>query len=67
MREALAEARFSPNGTGAMEVAFNADYLADAIRFCGAGRGRMWVRDALKPALFEGPDRRYVLMPIRMP
>jgi DNA polymerase-3 subunit beta len=67
MREALAEAKFSPNGTGATEVAFNPDYLADAIRFCGAERGRMWVRDGLKPALFEGPDRRYVLMPIRMP
>jgi DNA polymerase-3 subunit beta len=67
MREALTEARFSPNGAGAMEVAFNPDYLADAIRFCGAERGRMWVRDGLKPALFEGPDRRYVLMPIRLP
>ena len=67
MREALTEARFSPNGAGAMEVAFNPDYLADAIRFCGAKRGRMWVRDGLKPALFEGPDRRYVLMPIRLP
>jgi DNA polymerase-3 subunit beta len=67
MREALAETRFSPNGAGAMEVAFNPDYLADAIRFCGAERGRMWVRDGLKPALFEGPDRRYALMPIRMP
>jgi hypothetical protein len=67
MREALTEARFSPNRAGAMEVAFNPDYLADAIRFCGAGRGRMWVRDGLKPALFEGPDRRYVLMPIQLP
>jgi len=67
MREALTEAKFSPNGAGAMEVAFNPDYLADAIRFCGAERGRMWVRDGLKPALFEGPDRRYVLMPIRLP
>jgi DNA polymerase-3 subunit beta len=66
MREALTEARFSPNGAGAMEVAFNPDYLADAIRFCGAERGRMWVRDGLKPALFEGPGRRYVLMPIRL-
>jgi DNA polymerase III sliding clamp (beta) subunit (PCNA family) len=66
MREALTEAKFSPNGAGAMEVAFNPDYLADAIRFCGAERGRMWVRDGLKPALFEGPDRRYVLMPIRL-
>jgi len=67
MREALTEAKFSPNGAGPMEVAFNPDYLADAIRFCGAERGRMWVRDGLKPALFEGPDRRYVLMPIRLP
>ena len=67
MREALTAAKFSPNGAGAMEVAFNSDYLADAIRFCGAERGRMWVRDGLKPALFEGPDRRYVLMPIRLP
>jgi len=67
MREALTEASFSPNGAGAMEVAFNPDYLADAIRFCGAERGRMWVRDGLKPALFEGPERRYVLMPIRLP
>ena len=67
MREALTEARFSPNGAGAMEVAFNPDYLADAIRFCGAERGRMWVRDGLKAVLFEGPDRRYALMPIRLP
>jgi DNA polymerase-3 subunit beta len=67
MREALTEAKFSPNGAGPMEVAFNPDYLADAIRFCGAERGRMWVRDGLKPALFEGPARRYVLMPIRLP
>ena len=67
MREQLAEATFTPNGAGAVEVAFNPDYLADAIRFCGVERGRMWVRDALKPVLFEGPERRYVLMPIRMP
>ena len=67
MREALTGARFSPNGAGAMEVAFNPDYLADAIRFCGAERGRMWVRDALKAVLFDSPDRRYALMPIRVP
>jgi DNA polymerase III subunit beta len=67
MREQLAEARFTPNGPGAVDVAFNPDYLADAIRFCGAERGRMWVRDGLRPVLFEGPDRRYVLMPIRLP
>jgi DNA polymerase-3 subunit beta len=67
MRETLTEAKFSPNGAGAMEIAFNPEYLADAIRFCGGERGRMWVRDGLKPALFEGPERRYVLMPIRLP
>jgi DNA polymerase III subunit beta len=67
MRETLTEAKFSPNGAGAMEVAFNPEYFVDAIRFCGAERGRMWVRDGLKPALFEGPERRYVLMPIRLP
>ena len=67
MREQLAEASFTPYGASAVEVAFNPDFFADAIRFCGAERGRMWVRDGLKPVLFEGPDRRYVLMPIRMP
>jgi DNA polymerase-3 subunit beta len=67
MREALTGASFSPNGAGAMEVVFNPDYLADAIRFCGAERGRMWVRDALKAVLFDSPDRRYALMPIRIP
>ncbi|HYV00948.1 MAG TPA: DNA polymerase III subunit beta [Actinomycetota bacterium] len=67
MREALTGASFSPNGAGAMEIAFNSDYLADAIRFCGAERGRMWVRDALKAVLFDSPDRRYALMPIRTP
>jgi DNA polymerase-3 subunit beta len=67
MREALTAAKFSPNGAGAMEVAFNPEYLTDAIRFCDPERGRMWVRDGLKPALFEGPERRYVLMPIRLP
>jgi DNA polymerase-3 subunit beta len=65
VREELAGARFSPNSVGPLEVAFNPDYLADAIRFCGKERGRMWVRDALKPALFEGPERTYALMPVR--
>lgn len=67
MRQVLSGASFSPNGVGAIQVAFNPGYLADAIRFCGTPRGRMWVRDGLKPALFEGPDRRYALMPVRMP
>jgi DNA polymerase-3 subunit beta len=65
--EELPGASFSPNGTGPIQVAFNADYLLDALRFVGAEKGRMWVRDALKPVLFEGEDRRYALMPVRMP
>ncbi len=67
MRETLTGASFSPNGVGPTEVALNPDYLADAIRFCGIERGRMWVRDALKAVLFDGPDRRYALMPVRIP
>jgi DNA polymerase-3 subunit beta len=67
MREVLSGARFSPNGAGVADIAFNPDYLADAIRFCGTERGRMWVREALKAVLFEGPDRRYALMPVRIP
>ena len=67
MRETLSGASFSPNGVGPTEIAFNPDYLADAIRFCGVERGRMWVRDALKAVLFDSPDRRYALMPIRIP
>lgn len=65
MQETLAEASFSPNGVGAIQVAFNPDYLADAIRFCGTKRGRMWIRDATKAVLFDGPDRSYALMPVR--
>jgi DNA polymerase-3 subunit beta len=67
MRETLTGASFSPNGVGPTEVALNPDYLADAIRFCGAERGQMWVGDALKAVLFDGPDRRYALMPVRIP
>jgi DNA polymerase III subunit beta len=65
MRETLSGASFSPNGVGAIQVAFNPSYLADAIRFCGAERGRMWIRDALKAVRFDGPERTYALMPIR--
>jgi DNA polymerase-3 subunit beta len=67
MRETLDGASFSPNGVGAIQVAFNPGYLADAVRFCGKEQGRMWVRDALKPVRFDGPDRTYALMPIRIP
>jgi DNA polymerase-3 subunit beta len=65
MRETLSGASFSPNGVGAIQVAFNPSYLADAIRFCGAERGTMWIRDALKAVRFDGPERTYALMPIR--
>jgi DNA polymerase-3 subunit beta len=67
MREVLPGASFVPNGAGPIQVAFNPGYLADALAFCGADRGRMWVRDGLKPVLFEGPDRRHALMPVRIP
>lgn len=65
MRETLPSATFSPNGVGAIEVSFNPDYLADAIRVCGTAQGRMWIRDALKAVLFEGRERSYALMPVR--
>jgi DNA polymerase-3 subunit beta len=67
MQEVLTRASFSPNGVGPMQVAFNPAYLTDAIAFCEAERGRMWVRDPVKPALLEGPDRRHALMPVRIP
>jgi len=67
MREVLPGASFVPNGELPIQVAFNPGYLADAVAFCGADRGRMWVRDGLKPVLFEGPDRRHALMPVRIP
>lgn len=66
IRETLTTAAFSPDGVGALEVAFNAAYLADALKFVGEERARMWIRDGLKPALFGPPDRRYVLMPVRL-
>jgi DNA polymerase-3 subunit beta len=65
VREELAEARFSPDGVGPLEVAFNPDYLRDGLRFVGEERGRLWVRDGLKPALLEGSERRYAVMPVR--
>ncbi len=67
MHEVLPGASYSLDGTGPIQVAFNPGYLAAAVAFCGADRGRMWVRDALKPVLFEGPERRHALMPVRIP
>lgn len=66
IRETLTTAAFQPDGVGALEVAFNAAYLADALKFVGEERARMWIRDGLKPALIGPPDRRYVLMPVRL-
>ena len=66
IRETLATAMFSPDGVGEIDAAFNAKYLADALRFVGGERARMWVRDGLKPALIGEADRRYVLMPVRL-
>ena len=68
VRQALPSASYSSNGTGPLEVAFNPDFLADGIKFVGADKEVMWVKDACKPALIVGdPDRRYVVMPVRLP
>jgi DNA polymerase-3 subunit beta len=64
--EELTDARFTADGVGPIEVAFNLDYLADALRFCGGDRVRLFVRDGLKPALLGTPDARYLLMPVRI-
>lgn len=66
IRETLASAVFSPDGVGEIEVAFNLGYLAEGLKFVGAERITMRVRDGLKPALIGPPDRRYVLMPVRL-
>lgn len=66
IRETLATASFSPDGVGAIEVAFNPSYLADALKFVGEERTSMWVRDGLKPALIGPAERRYLLMPVRL-
>jgi DNA polymerase-3 subunit beta len=64
--ESLGSATYAADGVGAIEIGFNADYLADAIRFIGEGRTEVHIRDALKPAIFEYADRRYALMPVRL-
>ncbi len=64
--EELADARFTADGVGPIEVAFNPAYLADALRFCGGDRVRIFVRDGLKPALLGARDARYLLMPVRL-
>lgn len=66
VEEALSGASYSPDGVGNIEVAFNPEYLADALRFCGNDRVHVSVRDGLKPALFGTEDVRYLLMPVRI-
>jgi DNA polymerase III sliding clamp (beta) subunit (PCNA family) len=63
--ESLSAATFSPDGVGAIEVAFNPKFLADGIRFLGGDRIEMWLRDSLKPALLGSNECRYLLMPVR--
>lgn len=65
--EALEGASYSQNGVGPMEIAFNPDFLLDAISFIGEEKGRMRATDAVKPAIFVGQSDRYVLMPVRLP
>lgn len=66
--EKLDKATYSPNGVGALEIAFNPDFLLDAISFVGEDKVRMRANDAYKPALFHGENGgRYVLMPVRLP
>lgn len=66
VRETLATASYVSDGAGDLEIAFNPEYLADAVRFCGEDRVQVSVRDGLKPALFGEPDARYLLMPVRI-
>jgi DNA polymerase-3 subunit beta len=65
LTEELDGARFSPDGVGPLDVAYNPEYLLDGVRFVGTERIRMWVRDGLKPALIEARGRRYAVMPVR--
>jgi DNA polymerase-3 subunit beta len=65
--ETLEEATYHPDGVGALEVAFNPDFLLNGISFIGNGRGLMRITDGVKPALFVGEDdSRYLLMPVRL-
>lgn len=59
-------ASYSPKGVGALTVAFNPQFITDGVALIGE-RGRMWITDPYKPALFEAEERRYVLMPVRLP
>jgi DNA polymerase-3 subunit beta len=67
--ESLPAASYSPNGVGPMVIAFNPDFLLDAVSFLAEERGRMRATDPYKPALFQGEadEQGYVLMPVRLP
>lgn len=67
--ERIESAAYSPNGVGPMEIAFDPDFLLDAIKFVGEEKVRMRADDPMKPALFLGENGgrgRYVLMPVRL-
>lgn len=64
--ETLEGATYHPDGVGALEIAFDPDFLLGGISFIGNGTGQMRITDGVKPALFVGEDdNRYVLMPVR--
>jgi DNA polymerase III subunit beta len=64
--ETLEGATYRPDGVGALEIAFDPDFLLNGISFIGNGRGLMRITDGAKPALFIGDDdSRYLLMPVR--
>ena len=65
LREELVGARFTANGVGAIEVAFNPEYLRDGVRFHGGEPFRAWFHDTRKPALLEADGCRYAVMPFR--
>jgi len=65
LRARLTTASFTGGDTGELVVGFNPGFLADALRFVDQHRVRVYIVDGLKPALFEAPDRRHVLMPVR--
>lgn len=63
--EALARTSLR-SGDGEIEVAFNPEYLADALRFVGSERVEVQLQDGIKASVFGTPERCYVLMPVRI-
>ena len=54
------------SGEREIEVAFNPDYLADALHFVGSEQVDVQLQDGIKASVFGTPERRYVLMPVRI-